>query len=257
MTRYSHLTRLLPLGALAAAGVMVLSAAPAGATLVCQAGHTPSPTSPYCTNVPPTATTNDATNVKPKRATLNGVAGPNVVGGDPTSYFFQWGPTKAYGNETPTGTIGSCPKGITSPSPYCTTPKTQAVSFDISSLTPCTNYHFQLFASNPDAATPVNGGDKKFTTAFAPPLTKVTSPNQVKSGHRFKVRFTLRYVATVKIVFSKKNGRLVQAFRYVALPPGHYTQPIVAPRQTGNYVVEVIAKLNCGKQTVVKPLRVH
>ena len=91
MTRYSHLTRLLPLGALAAAGVMALSAAPAGATLVCQAGHTPSPTSPYCTNVPPTATTNDATNVKPKRATLNGVAGPNVVGGDPTSYFFQCG----------------------------------------------------------------------------------------------------------------------------------------------------------------------
>ena len=131
------------------------------------------------------------------------------------------------------------------------------MSADISSLTPCTTYHFQLFASNPDAATPANGGDKKFTTVFAPPLTKVTSPNQVKSRHRFKVQFTLRYVANVRIVISKKNGRVVQTFRYGTLPAGHYTPTVVAPTQTGKYVVEVIAKLSCGKQTVSKPLRVH
>ena len=92
---------------------------------------------------------------------------------------------------------------------------------------------------------------------FAPPLTNVTSPNQVKSRHRFRVQFTLRYVANVRIVISKKNGRVVQTYRYGTLPAGHYTPTVVAPRKTGKYVVEVIAKLSCGKQTASRPLTVH
>src|SRR5690242_10861881 len=136
MTRYLHLKRLALLGGLAAAGASALLAGPGSATVVCQPGHTPP--SPYCSNVPPTATTNDATNVTAKKATLNGVVSPNVSGGDPTSYFFKYGTSPSYGNQTPTRTLGSCPNGITPPSPYCSTPTTQAVSEDISKLTPCT-----------------------------------------------------------------------------------------------------------------------
>src|SRR5436305_4914108 len=105
-----HFRWLALLSGIAAIGVGALSAAPSSATLVCPSGITPP--SPYCTNVKPTATTGSATSVTAKSATLNGVAGPNVPGGDPTQYFFKYGTTTAYSNQTPTGTIGSCPPGI-------------------------------------------------------------------------------------------------------------------------------------------------
>ena len=253
MTRYSHLRWLAPLGGLVAVGALALSAAPSGATIVCPSGI--KPPSPYCTNVLPTATTGNATNVSGTRATLNGVAGPNVTGGDITQYFFEYGQTTSYGSQTPTGTIGSCPSGITPPSPYCNVPKTQSVSANISNLKPCTTYHFQLVANNPDGPAPP-GGDQRFTTAFAPPLSHVTAPSQVKARHRFKVKFTLRFAAKVKIVLKKKNGGTVATVNYGTLPAGRYNQSITAPRRKGNYVLTVIAKLSCGTQSVSQKLKV-
>ncbi len=146
MTRY--LRRLAPLGGLVAAAVVAFSASPAGATVVCPPGH--SPPSPYCKNVKPTAVTGVASGVKGTSATLNGAAGASVTGGDPTQWFFKYGTTTSYGKQTPTQTLGACQPGHTAPSPYCTTPATQGVSANVSGLTPCTTYHFQLFANNPD-----------------------------------------------------------------------------------------------------------
>src|SRR6476661_7806998 len=173
MTRYSHLKWLAPAGGLVAAGVIALSAVPTGATIVCPQGV--KPPSPYCTNVPPTATTGKATNVKATSATLNGVAGPNVAGGDITQYFFEYGKSKSYGSKTPTGTIGSCPSGVTPPSPYCNVPKTQKVSAEITNLAICTTYHFQLVASNPDGMA--MGGDRTFFSGPSNPLKNVTAPH--------------------------------------------------------------------------------
>ena len=195
MTRYSHLRWLPALGGLVAAGVLVLSAAPSSATIVCPTGI--KPPSPYCTNVPPTATTGKATEVKGTSATLNGVAGPNVSGGDITQYYFEYGRTTNYGSTTPPGTIGSCPSGISPPSPYCNVPKTEPVSARISNLTPCTAYHFQLVATNSDGTA--KGGDQKFKTGFAPPIAFVSAPRSVRAGRRFQVKFTLSYAAKVKI----------------------------------------------------------
>ncbi len=120
MTRY--LRRLAPLGGLVAAAVVAVSAAPAGATVVCPPGITPP--SHYCSNVKPRAVTGAASNVKGTSATLNGAAGAGVTGGDPTQWFFKYGTTMSYGKQTPTKTLGSCPSGISPPSPYCTTPAT-------------------------------------------------------------------------------------------------------------------------------------
>ena len=178
MTRYSHLRWLAALGGLVAAGVMVVSAAPTQATIVCPVGI--KPPSKYCTNVPPVATTGNATKVTGTGATLNGVAGPNVTGGDITQYYFEYGPYHQYGFQTPPGTIGSCPAGISPPSPYCNVPKTQPVSADISNLTPCTAYHFQLLATNPDGSA--IGGDMKFTTSFAPPIGSSAAPTKSRLG---------------------------------------------------------------------------
>jgi hypothetical protein len=236
------------------AGVLGLAAVPSGATIVCPSGVTPP--SPYCTNVPPTATTLPATKITGTSAQLNGSAGPNVQGGDITQYFFQYGTTTGYGSQTPTGTIGSCPAGINPPSPYCNVPKTQLVSANISNLTPCTNYHFRVVATNPDGS--FNGADQAFTTTFANPLKDVKSPKKVKAGHKFKVQFTLLFDATsVKIFIKKKDGTIVQANNYGPLRAGKHKRTLLAPKNKGDYKVEVFAKLSCGSQSVTKPLKVH
>jgi hypothetical protein len=254
MTRYLHLRWLAPLGGLVAAGVVALSAAPAGATIVCPSGI--KPPSPYCTNVQPTATTLPASKIKGTNAQLNGSAGPNVQGGDITQYFFQYGTTSSYGLQTPTGTIGSCPSGISPPSPYCNVPKTQLVSAKVSSLTPCTSYHFRVVAQNPDGS--FNGADQAFATAFAKPLTNVKSPAKVNAHQKFAVQFTLKYAAkTVKIFIKKKNGTIVTTYVYGALRAGKYTKKIKAPKKQGDYQVEVFAKLSCGQQSVTKKLKVR
>lgn len=249
-----HFRWLALLGGIVAIGASALAAAPSSATLVCPSGI--KPPSPYCTNVPPTATTGAATNVTAKSATLNGVAGPNVAGGDPTSYFFKYGRTSAYGNQTPTGTIGSCPAGISPPSPYCNTPATQAVSADISNLTPCTTYHYQLFASNPDGSA--SGGDKTFTTAFRPPIKNVSAPGSVKAWKRFKVKFTLRYsVQSVTILIKDKRGNVVKSVRISPVSAGKHSITITAPRKKGKYTLVVRAKTSCGSQSVSQRLKVH
>jgi hypothetical protein len=256
MTRYSHLRWVAPLGGLVAAGLIALSAAPAGATIVCPTGI--KPPSPYCTNVLPTATTGSATKVGAKKATLNGVAGPNVSGGDITQYFFKYGKTTNYGSQTPTGTVGSCPVGISPPSPYCNVPKTQNVSANISGLAPCTSYHFQLFASNTDGSAPP-AGDMTFTTAFAPPLTNVNAPTNVNAGRRFKVKFGLKYnTQRVRIVIRRgKNGPVVSSTSFGPLAPGRHSVTVRAPNRRGNYILSVIAKLSCGSQTFSQRLKVR
>jgi hypothetical protein len=253
MTRYSHLRWLPALGGLVAAGVLVLSAAPSSATIVCPTGI--KPPSPYCTNVPPTATTGKATEVKGTSATLNGVAGPNVSGGDITQYYFEYGRTTNYGSTTPPGTIGSCPSGISPPSPYCNVPKTEPVSARISNLKPCTAYHYQLVATNSDGTA--QGGDQKFTTGFAPPIAFVSAPGSVRAGRRFQVKFTLRYAAKVKIEVARRFGRTVVTYNYGTLSAGRHKKTITAPFRAGNYTLAVIAKLSCGQQRDSQKLRVH
>ncbi len=252
MMRLSHLRRLALLGGLAAAGASALLAGPGSATIVCPPGVSP----PYCTNVKPTATTNSATNVSGTKATLNGVAGPNVSGGDPTSYFFKYGKSTNYSNQTPTGTIGSCPSGINPPSPYCSTPKSQPVSANISNLTPCTTYHFQLFANNLDGSA--NGGDLTFKTKFALPLKHVSAPHKVKAGKKFKVKYTLRFKAkSVTIEIKKQNGKVVKFVKISPVSAGKHSVKIKAPGKKGNYRLVIKVKLSCGTQTVKLPLKVH
>ena len=149
---------------------------------------------------------------------------------------------------TPPGTIGSCPTGITPPSPYCNVPKTKNVSAKVSKLASCTTYHFQLVATNPDGTA--KGGDRTFTTKFAHPLKKVKAPNKVKARHKFQVHFTLSDPAKVKIVIKHKKGGVVVSHNYGTLRSGKHTKKLTAPSRRGSYVLEVIAKQSCGSQTV-------
>ncbi|MFZ0975233.1 MAG: hypothetical protein WAN22_23600 [Solirubrobacteraceae bacterium] len=252
MTRYSHL-RWVALVGLVAACASALLAAPGGAMIVCPQGNTPP--SPYCTNVPPTATTGNATHVRATSATLTGVAGPNVRGGDVTQYYFEYGPTTAYGLQTREGTIGRCPHGISPPSSYCNVPKRQRVSAGVSNLTPCTTYHFQLVATNPDGSA--DGGDNTFMTGFAPPLTDVFAPDEVRVGDTFRVAFRIRYDTDSVNMLIATHGNVVESASFGPLTAGWHSETITAPSEKGNYTLVVLAKLSCGRQSVEQRLRVE
>jgi hypothetical protein len=249
MPRYSHLSWLAPLGGLVVAAVIAFSALPADSTVVCPTGV--KPPSPYCTNVPPTARTGPASKVRATSATLNGVAGPNVRGGDITQYFFKYGTTTRYDSTTPTNTIGSCPGGLVPPSPYCNVPKRRHVSVDISDLTPCTRYHFQLFANNPDGSAA--GGDRTFATGFAPPIAGFNAPSEVSAGEAFAVMVTLQYDADEVRISIGRNGTTTLG----PVPAGQYVVTLRAPERGGNYILRVSARLACGRQRVFGLLRVH
>lgn len=109
------------------------------------------------TSPTPTVTTLAATNISTASATLNGSVNPN---GSSTNYYFQWGTTTSYGNNTPTASAGSGSSVVN-------------VSANISGLVAGTTYHYRLVAQN--SAGTANGNDMTFTTASAT-VTLTTTP---------------------------------------------------------------------------------
>jgi hypothetical protein len=99
----------------------------------------------------PSATSSAATSVTASSARLNGSVDPNGHG---TKYFFEYGPTIAYGAKTSEGSAGS---GNSS----------KTVSATVSGLQASTTYHFRLVATSSKGTA--RSGDLTFTTAAAPP----------------------------------------------------------------------------------------
>jgi hypothetical protein len=253
MKRYAHLRRLAPLGGLAAAVVVALSAGPAGATVVCQPGHTAP--SPYCTNFTPIGTTSPETNITSTSAQFNGQAGSRVAGGDPTTFYWQWGTTTSYGNLTTFHTLGSCTPGHSAPSPYCNTPASQPVSFLQQGLVPCTTYHDRLVAANRDGTT--FGSDSRFQTAFQKPISNVKAKKKVRRNHRFRVSFRATTGATFKILIKNQRGHIVRSANLGFRRAGQVNKKIKAPGRAGHYRLIVFSKLSCGQQRVKRNLRVR
>ena len=98
-------------------------------------------------------------------ATLTGQVNPH---GAPTTYYFQYGTTTAYGSRTPNVGVGSgtAAGGVTAP---------------IAGLGPNTKYHYRLVAHNSLGTTA--GGDRVFTTPKQPlGLALAATPNPVAFG---------------------------------------------------------------------------
>lgn len=218
----------LPVAAVAI--ILSISAAPAGATLACPAGMT-------CTNDHPIAVTGKATDVGHTQAWVNGTAGPN---GGITTYYFQYGTTKRYGKRTSSGTVGSCPPGVTNPI-YCTSPDSKSasaasasksVSAHIRGLSPNVTYHYRLVATNSSGTS--SGADKTFTTKPIAPIKYVTVLRKVDVGKSFKIFVDMQAPATVTIKFNGKkyNEGNIQ---------NSVTQKVTAPGVPGKYTVTVKA----------------
>jgi hypothetical protein len=233
---------------LVSAIVLGLSAVPAGATLVCPPGTT---NPKYCLNVPPIATTAGAVPITGTTATLRGASGPGVPGGDITNYFFQYGKTRSYGQQTPTGTVGHCLGGATRCS---SVPSSARVNAKIRHLVPCTRYNFRVVSKNSDGTT--LGNNAKFRTRFARPIKRVKTPRHVTHRHFFKVKVTLSYGANVTISL-RRHGHTVKRYKLGFRGPGSFSKKIKAPRTRGKYTLSVFARLSCGAEVFSRTLRVR
>jgi hypothetical protein len=244
--------RLRPLATARIAGLGAALGLLAGGTAVAIGAPdppTPGPNRDLIYHVEPVAVTGEATSAAATSVYLSGVAGPSDPGGNPTGYYFQYGATADYRYQTAISTIGACLPGVGIPSPYCSTPASEAVSDPVALLAACTTYHFRIVASNIVGTT--DGSDNTFTTTAGRPIKRARSPLTVRPGHRFGVRITLVLPAQVRIS--------IRAHRHNAgfHSPGTFAVRIRAPRKNGRYALRVVASESCGTQQLSKKLRVR
>jgi hypothetical protein len=122
----------------------------------------------------PSVSTGGAREVSFGSATLTGSVNPN---GKDTSYYFQYGVTKAYGGQTAIAGAGA---GVHSVS----------VRLGVTGLQPLTVYHYRLVAVNSAGAS--IGGDATFLTTKVPlSLQILASPNPVLFAGTITVQGTL------------------------------------------------------------------
>jgi hypothetical protein len=122
----------------------------------------------------PTAHTGAAVDVSYATATLAGSIDPRKSA---TYYYFQYGPTDAYGAQTPLAEAGAGDSAV-------------PVRVAISGLAPLTIYHYRLVAVN--AAGTTLGGDRELKTTKVPlSLQIVSTPDPVAFGGAITVQGTL------------------------------------------------------------------
>ena len=122
----------------------------------------------------PTVHTGSARQISFASATLTGQVQPHA---STTSYYFQYGPTAAYGQQT---ALADVPANVSA----------QNVSVQIAGLQPVTVYHYRLIAVNSGGAA--TGGDRTLKTAKVPlSLQILVAPNPVTYGGAVIVQGTL------------------------------------------------------------------
>ncbi|HEV2974334.1 MAG TPA: hypothetical protein VGX69_04980 [Solirubrobacteraceae bacterium] len=167
MTRTIFAPRALAAGALL---FPALALAPLGAAALAVRPRPPSPS-----KLAPAVVTGAVSNARATSAILQGSVNPHGV---ETSYYFQYGPTLAYGHQTSPTSVG---KGAT----------VVKVGQTVSSF--LDGYHYRIVATNVDGLTKV-GRDRVYTAStaklrFALASTKETAPTPY--GGTFVLRGTL------------------------------------------------------------------
>jgi hypothetical protein len=122
----------------------------------------------------PGVTTGGAARITAQGATLTGQVNPR---GLPTTYFFEYGATTAYGARTTSAGAG---RGTTA----------VAAAAPVAGLAPATRYHVRLVAQNGSGVA--RGGDRTFRTATQPlALALTATPNPVAFGGPVTIAGTL------------------------------------------------------------------
>ncbi|HWJ51403.1 MAG TPA: hypothetical protein VNR42_10300 [Solirubrobacteraceae bacterium] len=120
--------------------------------------------------MPPTAYTGQASAATTTSVTVTGSVDPS---NQETSYHFEFGPTTAYGAQTPTATVAAGNQSI-------------RVTTTITNLSAGATYHYRLVAVNPTGT--VDGQDRVFTTKKIPLTFKLyTASHHQVYGTPFSV----------------------------------------------------------------------
>lgn len=124
--------------------------------------------------LPPAVTTGPAESVSFSSATITGTINPR---GSDTTYYFQYGPTKAYGLQTGAADAGAGTHPV-------------KVAMTIGGLQPITPYHYRLVAVNGAGAK--EGADRSLLTTKIPlSLGILVGPNPVLFGGPVVIEGTL------------------------------------------------------------------
>jgi len=122
----------------------------------------------------PAVSTGRSASVTYSSAILYGTVNPHS---EPTTYVFQFGTTRSYGEQTPLAPAGSGATAIT-------------VSQTLTGLQPLTTYHYRILATSPAGATA--GSGRTFSTGPVPLSLAIAGvPNPVVFGSPFLVEGTL------------------------------------------------------------------
>lgn len=200
------------------------------ALLVAAAVSAPA-TAPAATSAPsspPSVVTGPARDVTYGSATLAGWIAPR---GSATSYYFQYGPTKAYGGQTPLAQVAALPVGRS----------VAAVSAPVGGLLPLTTYHYRLVAVNAVGARA--GADRVFKTAKVPLSLAITAgPNPTIFGGTVTIQGTLSGTGNgnVAVVLQANPFPYTQGFATVGNPEltttsGGFSFPFVGITQATQF----------------------
>ncbi|MFZ9874501.1 MAG: Ig-like domain-containing protein, partial [Candidatus Methylacidiphilales bacterium] len=120
-------------------------------------------------SVKPTVTTLGVTNATTTAATLQGTVNPN---GNPTSFYFEYGPTLSYGSTTLAQDAGNGTNSL-------------SLSAALTGLNTGQTYYYRAVASNSFGIS--YGTDQSFLTGFPPPSsTTLTATNLTATGAQLR-----------------------------------------------------------------------
>ncbi len=225
-------------------GTLALLVAPIAPAAVCATATASAATTAAVS--PPGVNTGAAHDVTYGSATLTGSITPR---GSATSYYFQYGPTKAYGGQTPLAQVATLPVGQSA----------VAVSAPVGGLLPLTVYHYRLVAVN--AAGAKAGADRAFTTAKVPlSLAILAGPNPTIFGGTATVQGTLSGTGNgnVAVVLQANPFPYTQGFVTVGNPElttatGGFSFPFVGLTQATQFRVATVST----KPIVISPVAIE
>jgi hypothetical protein len=176
---------------------------------------------------PPAVATGAAHAVGYSSATLTGAIDPRASN---TSYYFQYGPTKAFGAQTALADAGAGTKSTT-------------VSVAVTGLQPLTVYYYRLVAVNAGGA--VAGADRALKTTVVPlSLAILVSPKPVLYGSTATIQGTLSGTRNAgrAVVLQQKPFPYTAEFADVDNPElttstGSFSFPLVDLTQAAQYRV--------------------
>lgn len=183
--------------------------------------------------------TEPATEVETENATLNGKLDPD---GLPTTYYFEYGKTLAYGQTAP------APPGESLAND---SPGLQSVSYVLAGLEPGTTYHFRIVAENETGISV--GGDQEFTTTHAPGIEGVYSDHVTANSAELKARINPHGYATewyFEYGLTKNYGSIAPV-PHGTLPgetTGQLVHVTLTGLQTSTYYFRLVAKSEWGTE---------